>query len=60
MTKATLRKTALAVIVLLCGVCQAEVITVGAGSYTDDTTDFDPKDHGPTYTPLVTEDAAFP
>ena len=50
----------IALIVAVCGVCQAKVITVGAGSYTDDTTDFDPKDHGPTYTPLVTEDASFP
>ena len=52
--------TAIILITAVCSVCQAKVIPVGAGSYTDDLTDFDPKDHGPTFTVQVTDDAPFP
>jgi hypothetical protein len=60
LTKATLIKTALTVIVVLCGVCQAKVIPVGKGSYTDDLAGFDPEDHGTTFTVQVTDDAPYP
>ena len=56
-------KTTLAIIALVaaaCSVCQAKVFTVGAGSYTDDLADFDPKDSGPTFALRVTEKAPHP
>lgn len=48
------------IIVTSFGDCSAEIFTVGAGSYTDDLVDFDTNDHGPTYTPHVTDDAPYP
>lgn len=56
-------KTVLAVIAVMAAVydvCPAEVFPVGAGSYTDDLADFDPKDHGPTFAVRVTADAPYP
>lgn len=40
--------------------CRADVIPVGGGSYTDDLANFDPQDHGPKFTPRVTDDAPHP
>ena len=48
------------VIVAGCGFCQAEIISVGAGSYTDDLADFDPEDHGPTFAVRVAAEAPYP
>ena len=50
----------IALVLSVCGVCVAEIFTVGAGSYTDDLAEFDPEDHGPTYTPRIIEEAPYP
>ena len=56
-------KNSLAIIIVIiasCSVCQAEIFSVGAGSYTDDLSGFDLKDHGPTFTLHVTGEAPHP
>jgi hypothetical protein len=60
LTKGTLIKTTLILAAVTCSVCQAKVFDVGKGSYTDDLADFDPEDHGTTFTVQVTDDAPYP